>query len=216
MSMDSRECLADMALEMGVKACLVECDEITDAYLKKALKGEPYELVTPDQDASYEAVYDVDVSDMVPMISMPHTPSNAATVKEAEGKKVNQAFLGSCTNGRMEDLKIAADMLRGKTISPKVRLIVTPASNEIYNKAMEKGYLKIFMDAGATITNATCGACVGGHLGLIAAGEVCISSSNRNFRGRMGSKDGEIYLASPAAVIASAITGEITDPRGVS
>ena len=148
------------------------------------------------------------------MVACPHTVDNVKPVKVVEGIKIDQAFLGSCTNGRLEDLKAAAEILKGKKINKDVRLIVTPASQEIYLKALKSGLLEIFVEAGALVTNPTCGACFGGHMGLLAPGEVCISSSNRNFVGRMGSPEAEIYLASPVTVAASALAGKIVDPAG--
>lgn len=212
MSMESRECMADMALEMGVKACFIPPDATTMEFLRQRVKEVP-EPVLADPDAQYEEIITYDLSNLPPMVAAPHSPSNGKAIDEVAGIKIQQAFLGSCTNGRLEDLRIAAAMLKGRTIHPGVRLIVTPASQEVYKKALDEGIIEVLLNAGAFITNPSCGACVGGHLGLIAAGEVCISSSNRNFRGRMGSKEGQVYLASPATVVASALAGEIADPR---
>jgi len=149
------------------------------------------------------------------MVAAPHSPSNGKTVAEAAGTKIHQAFLGSCTNGRIEDFRIAAAILKGHTVHPDVRMIVTPASQTVYLQAINEGIIEVLLKAGACITNPGCGVCLGGHLGVIASDEVCISTSNRNFRGRMGSVKGSIYLASPATVAASAIKGEITDPRSL-
>jgi len=171
----------------------------------------------PDDDAEYveRLVYDIEKEPLSPMVAIPHSPTNGQPVAEVIGVPIDQAFIGSCTNGRIEDLEIAARILKGKKIRNGVRLIITPASKETYMHALHEGLIDIFIDAGGIVTNSTCGACVGGHLGVIGAGEVCISSTNRNFRGRMGHKDASIYLASPATVAASALEGAIADPRRV-
>lgn len=211
-SVDGRMCICDMAAEMGAKNCVIYPDKITLDYLKERIK-EPLSALSSDPDAHYEETFEFDVSDLEPLVACPPSPANVKSIKEVEGIKVDQAFLGSCTNGRMEDLRIAAQILKNEQVYPEVRLIVTPASQEIYLQAMEGGLLEIFIKAGGTVTHPTCGACVGGHLGLLAPGEVCVSSSNRNFVGRMGSTEAEIYLASPATVAASAVEGTIADPR---
>jgi 3-isopropylmalate/(R)-2-methylmalate dehydratase large subunit len=158
-------------------------------------------------------VIELDLSALEPMVAAPHSPSNGLSIREAVGVKIHQAFLGSCTNGRIGDLRKAAAILKGRKVHPEVRLIVTPASQAIYAQAIEEGLISIFVDAGALVTNPGCGVCLGGHLGVLASGETCISTSNRNFRGRMGSFDAYIYLASPETVAASAIAGAIADPR---
>jgi 3-isopropylmalate/(R)-2-methylmalate dehydratase large subunit len=214
MSIDGRLCLANMAFEMGVKTCLIAPDNQTMRFLG-AKTDSTLEPVQADSDAAYAEVIALDLSELTPMVALPHHPSNGETIEKVKGVKVNQAFLGSCTNGRMEDLRIAAAMIKGRAVHPEVRLIVTPASQAIYRMALEEGILQTLIDAGALVTNPGCGVCLGGHLGLIAPGEVCISSSNRNFLGRMGSVEGSVYLGSPATVMASAITGEITDPRKI-
>jgi homoaconitase/3-isopropylmalate dehydratase large subunit len=169
--------------------------------------------VKSDQDATYDRVLDLDISTLEPQVSVPHSVDNVKPVSEVEKVKVDQAFIGSCTNGRLEDLRSAAKVLKGKRIARGVRLLVIPASQEIYLNALNEGLIKTFMEAGATIGNPNCGPCLGGHMGLLAEEEVCISSSNRNFVGRMGSTKSYVYLASPATVAASAVTGKITDPR---
>jgi homoaconitase/3-isopropylmalate dehydratase large subunit len=166
-----------------------------------------------DPDASFESTMEFDFSDLEPQVACPPTPSHVKTAREMEGTRVDQAFLGSCTNGRMEDMRIAAGLLKNEKVHPDVRLIITPASQEVYLEAMREGILETFVKAGGVITNPTCGVCFGGHSGLLAPGEACISSSNRNFVGRMGSTKADVYLASPATVVASAIEGKITDPR---
>jgi homoaconitase/3-isopropylmalate dehydratase large subunit len=169
--------------------------------------------VKPDKDAKYEKIYEMDVDELEPQISCPHTIDNVKPVTEVEGIRINQAFLGSCTNGRYEDLEVAASILEGKEIHKNVRMIITPASKRIWLKAAKSGIFEDFLNAGAIITNPSCGACFGGHGGLLAPGEICISSSNRNFQGRMGSINSKVYLGSPATVAASALKGVITDPR---
>jgi len=212
LSVDGRMVLCNMAVEMGAKAGIIEPDEKTLDYIKgrtdKAVKP-----VKSDSDAVYEKVLDVDVSDLEPQVAVPHSVDNVKPVSVVEDTKVDQAFIGSCTNGRLEDLRSAAQVLKDKKIARGVRLVVIPASQEIYLNALNEGLIKTFMEAGATIGNPNCGPCLGGHMGLMAEDEVCISSSNRNFVGRMGSTKSYVYLASPATVAASAVTGKITDPR---
>jgi len=174
---------------------------------------ESFELVKSDYDAIYEKIYEMEVNDLEPQISCPHTIDNVKTVSDVEGIKINQAFLGSCTNGRYEDLEVAAKILEGEEIHRDVRLIVTPASKRIWLEASKSGIFEILINAGAIITNPSCSACFGGQGGILAPGETCISSSNRNFQGRMGSINSKVYLGSPATVAASALKGEITDPR---
>ncbi|MFX1456383.1 MAG: aconitase family protein, partial [Promethearchaeota archaeon] len=172
-------------------------------------------FVHPDNDAIYEKTFDYDLTDLTPVVAKPSNPGNLANVGEVEGIKIDQAFLGSCTNGRMEDLRIAANILKGKTIDSKIRMIVIPASKEIYQNALKEGLIEIFINSGAVVGHSTCGPCIGGHLGVLGPEEVCISSSNRNFVGRMGASSSQVYLASPATVAASALKGQITDPREV-
>jgi len=181
----------------------------------KALTDVPFKTVVADEDADYVDHKRFDVSELEPQIACPHSPANVKNISEIAGMPVNQAFLGSCTNGRMEDLEVAADIMRGKKVAYGTRMIVIPASLEIYSEAMKKGLLKDFLDAGATICNPGCGPCLGAHQGILADGEKAISSSNRNFKGRMGSTESEVYLSSPAVVAASALKGEITDPRTI-
>ncbi len=211
MSVDGRMCICDIAAEMGAKNCIIAPDRTTLDYLKTRT-AKPLLTLASDPDADYEDIREFDVSGLEPLVACPHVPTNVRPVREAAGAKLDQAFLGSCTNGRMEDLRVAAGIIRGKKLHPGVRLIVTPASQEIYRDALKEGLWEIFIDAGALITNPSCGACFGGHLGLLAEGETCISTSNRNFIGRMGSPKASIYLASPATVAASALKGRIADP----
>jgi 3-isopropylmalate/(R)-2-methylmalate dehydratase large subunit len=211
MTIDGRMVLSNMAVEMGAKAGLIEPDQKTVDYVK-ARTDKPFTPVKSDVDAKYERVVDVDISDLEPQVAFPHSVDNVKPVSEVEDVKVDQAFIGSCTNGRLEDLRAAAQILKGKKIAWGVRLIVIPASQEIYLNAINEGLIKLFMDSGATVGNPNCGPCLGGHMGILAEGEACISTSNRNFIGRMGSTKSFVYLASPATVAASAITGKITDP----
>ena len=213
-SVSSRMTISNQAMEAGAKAAIVPPDEKTINYLRDRVRGE-IEPVYSDGDANYESEMEFDVSDLEPQVACPHTVDNVKPVSEVEGIEIDQAVLGSCTNGRLEDLEIAAKILKGKRIAPGVRMIVIPASREIYLEALKRGYIEIFLRAGATIINPGCGPCLGAHQGVLASGERAISSTNRNFRGRMGSPDSEVYLASPATVAASAIEGKIVDPRRV-
>ncbi len=212
LSISSRMTMSNFALELGAKFAFGVPDQKVVDWIKNRT-DESFELIKPDQDAIYEKIYEREISELEPQVSCPHTVDNVKPVSKVEGIKINQAFLGSCTNGRLEDLEIAAKILEGKKIHEDVRMIITPASKEVWLDAMKLGLFEIFMNAGAIITNPNCGACFGGHGGLLAPGERCISSSNRNFQGRMGSAAAEVYLGSPATVAASAIKGEITDPR---
>lgn len=211
MTVDGRMVLANMAVEMGGKAGIIEPDQKTLDYVE-ARTNKPFKPVKSDKDTEYESVVDVDVSDLEPQVAVPHSVDNVKPVSEVEGTEVNQAFIGSCTNGRLEDLRVAAQIIKGKKIDKNMRLIVIPASQEIYLNAINEGLIRTFMEAGATVGNPNCGPCLGGHMGIMADGEVCISTSNRNFIGRMGSTKSFVYLASPATVAASALTGKITDP----
>ncbi len=212
MSIASRMTMSNMAAEIGAKFAFFAADEKTVAYLTGRVKGE-VSTFGPDPDAEYSADYEVDVSGLEPQVACPDDPGNVVSAREVAGTKVDQFFLGSCTNARLEDLAVAADILKGKKVHPRSRLIVTPASKEVYLDALRAGYLETLAEAGAVITSSGCGACPGSHMGLLAPGEVCLSTTNRNFKGRMGSPEAKIYLASPATVAASASEGEIVDPR---
>jgi len=211
MSVSGRLTICNMAVEMGAKTGIIEPDKKTLNYVKQRA-SRPFRPLRSDPDARYERVLEVNVDGLEPQVACPHRVDNVKPVSEVEGVRIDQAFLGSCTNGRLEDLRAAAMILKGKKIDRRVRMIVTPASQEVYLQALREGYLEIFVEAGAIVSNPTCGACFGGHMGLLAPGEVCISTSNRNFVGRMGSPEAEIYLASPVTVAASALAGRIVDP----
>ncbi len=211
-SVSDRMCMCNMAIEMGAKTGLVPPDEKTLEYVSEraGTTGRPVE---PDPDARYEAELELDVSDLEPQVAKPYSPDNVAPVSEVEGTAIDQVFIGSCTNGRYEDLEVAARILDGERVHDDVRLIVIPASREVYSRALRSGILETLHDAGALICPPTCGPCLGGHMGVLAKGERCVATSNRNFPGRMGHRESEVYLASPATAAASAIEGEITDPR---
>jgi len=214
MSVASRMVLTNMAAEMGAKNSVVEPDDKTHAWLQgRVMNG--YEEIHADPDATYERVIEYDVSGLLPQVARPHTVDNVVAVKELADTPINQALIGTCTNGRLEDLEAAADILRGQHIASNVRLLVLPASREVLLAAIERGIVSDLVTAGATLLNPGCGPCLGAHEGCMAPGEVTISTANRNFKGRMGSKEALIYLGSPATVAASALTGVITDPREV-
>lgn len=214
MSLGSRFTMANMGVEIGAKCAIFEADDKTYEFLEGRMKRDP-QPVSPDPDAVYEAEYVVECSDLQPMVALPHDPSNSHAVSDVESERmrIDQAFLGSCTNARVEDIAVAARILSGRSVHPDVRMIVTPASSEVWHECARLGYWETLSAAGAMITNPGCGACPGAHLGLLADHERCISSSNRNFQGRMGSSLAEVCLASPATVAASAIKGYIADPR---
>jgi 3-isopropylmalate/(R)-2-methylmalate dehydratase large subunit len=211
-SVASRMVLCNMAAEMGAKAGVVEPDQKTRDWLKGRTSVE-YEEVFADPDAAYERVIEYDVSALEPQVARPHTVDNVVPVSEAAGTRVDQAFIGTCTNGRLEDFEVAAGILRGRRIAPSTRLLILPASREVLLAALAEGLVTDLVNAGAVVLNTGCGPCLGAHEGVMAPGEVTVSTANRNFKGRMGCKDAEIYLASPATVAASALRGEIVDPR---
>ena len=212
MSVPSRMTLSNMGVELGAKFAFCEADETTLAFLEAAT-GERLDPFGPDEEAVFEAVHEVDVSGLAPQVACPHNPGNVKPATDLGAVHVDQCFLGSCTNARVEDLAMAARILEGHRVHEGTRLLVTPASQAVYAEATRAGYTQVLLDAGAHITASGCGACPGGHSGVIAAGEVCLSSTNRNFRGRMGSPEAEVYLASPATVAAAAVAGRIVDPR---
>ena len=214
LSMDDRFTIANMAIEGGGKNGIFPVDEVCEAYLKEH-SVRSYQIYEADEDAVYDAEYTIDLSALKPTVAFPHLPENTKTVDEAGDIKIDQVVIGSCTNGRLEDLRAAANILKGKKVAKGVRVIVIPATQRIYLDAMEEGLLKIFVEAGAIVSTPTCGPCLGGYMGILAEGERCVSTTNRNFVGRMGHTESEIYLASPAVAAASAITGKISSPDEV-
>lgn len=214
LSVSDRLCISNMAIEAGAKNGIFEVDDQTLDYLKKAGAKEP-KIYTADPDAEYEKTYVIRLDEIEPTVAFPHLPENTKTVREAGEVLIDQVVIGSCTNGRLEDLAAAADILKGKKVCDHVRTIIIPATQKIYLEAMERGYLKTFIEAGAVVSTPTCGPCLGGYMGILAAGERAVTTTNRNFVGRMGHPKSEVYLASPAVAAASAITGKISDPREV-
>lgn len=212
MSISGRMTLCNMAIEMGGKAGIVEPDDTTYTFLDRRTNG-VYNPLFADADAIYKRVLNLNVVDLEPQIACPHMVDNVKPVRKISGKAIDQAFIGSCTNGRLEDLQVAAYVVKGKKIHSDVRLLVVPASQRVYLEALDMGVILDLVEAGAIVSNPSCGACFGGHIGLLAPGEVGLTTSNRNFRGRQGSPESEVYLSSPAVAAASAITGVITDPR---
>lgn len=213
MSMDARFTICNMGVEMGAKFCITPADRVTMAWVKGRNAKRAARVVAADKDALYALVKEYDVSRMSPQLAKPHTVDNKATIEELKGTHIDEAVLGTCTNGRMEDLIIAAKILKGRKVHRDVRFIVAPASRAIYMEAAKKGILNILIEAGASVVTPGCGPCVGTHNGVPSSGEVAISTANRNFKGRMGNPDAFIYLASPATVAASAIAGVVEDPR---
>ncbi len=214
-NMSDRFTLANMAVEAGAKAGLFITDEKTREFLKQRGREDKFKEIFPDEDAVYEKVIEINVSDLKPTVSCPHTVDNTKTVDELPKTKINQVFIGSCTNGRIEDLRIAAEILKDQKVHPDVRLLVIPASKDVFIEAIDEGLIKTLVEAGASIIAPGCGPCVGVHSGILGDGEVCLSTQNRNFQGRMGNPNSFIYLASPATAAYSAITGVISDPREI-
>ncbi len=214
LSMDDRLTICNMAIEAGGKNGIIAPDEITLEYLKGRAKRE-FTCYTSDPDAKYEQVIDIDVSSIEPTIAFPPLPENAKTITEALGVEMDQVVIGSCTNGRISDMRIAAGILKGKKVAPGTRTIVIPGSQEVYREALEEGLIKIFIDADAIVSTPTCGPCLGGYMGILAEGEKALATTNRNFVGRMGHLKSEVYLCNPAVAAASAITGKITHPDEV-
>lgn len=212
LSLDERLCITNMAVEAGAKTGLIEPDEIIVQWLKER-HIENYELFKGDPDAEYQSILTYDASLLVPQVACPNNVDNVTDVTELKEVPIDQAYVGSCTGGRLEDIAAAAEVIKGRHVAPEIRFYVSPASSTVYQQAMQAGYLAILAEAGARILAPTCGICLGLHSGILAAGETCISSTNRNFIGRMGSKEAKIYLGSAATAAASAITGHITDPR---
>lgn len=214
MSLGSRMCITNHCMEMGAKTAMIPFDKTTKQYLNNNA-GFSAQPVFADADAVYTEKTEIDVSDLEPLVACPSRVDNVKPVADVQGELIDQAVIGSCTNGRLEDLALAASILKGRSASSDVRLLIIPASQKVYQDALHKGYITVFLQAGATIVNPGCGPCLGLHQGVLAKGETALSTTNRNFPGRMGSPESNIYLASPATVAASALTGEITDPRGV-
>jgi len=215
LTMDDRFTMANMAIEAGAKAGVFAVDEKTLEYVKPRAKR-PFKVYDSDPDADYAQVITYDVSGMEPQVSRPHSPENTVPVSQTAGVKIDQAVIGSCTNGRLKDLAEAAAILKGREIHPSVRCIVIPGSQEVYLAALRQGFIETFIEAGAAVSTPTCGPCIGGHTGVLAAGECCISTTNRNFVGRMGSPQAEVYLSSPAVAAASAVAGVIVNPKEVA
>lgn len=215
MDMAERFTLSNMAVEAGAKAGLIFSDEKTKAYLEQQGRGDKFVEISADADAVYERVIDIDAAKLEPTVSCPHTVDNTKLAKDLGNIKVNQVFIGTCTNGRIEDLRAAADILKGKKIAAGVRLFVNPASRAVMLQAVREGLIETLIEAGASIQTTGCGPCVGVHGGILGDGEVCLATQNRNFQGRMGNVKGEIYLASPAVAAYSALKGHIADPREV-
>ena len=211
LSVEDRLCMANMAIEAGGKNGIFEVDDKTLAYLKEVGAKEPT-VYAPDPDAVYEAEYEIDLSKIVPTVAFPHLPENTHPVSEIDEIKIDQVVIGSCTNGRLEDLIAAERVLRGRKVKKGVRCIVIPATQKVYLEAMERGLLKTFIEAGAIVSTPTCGPCLGGHMGILAEGERAVATTNRNFVGRMGHPKSEVYLASPAVAAASAVAGKIVEP----
>ncbi|WP_333593833.1 3-isopropylmalate dehydratase large subunit [Anaerospora hongkongensis] len=211
LSISERMALCNMTTEMGAKTAYIQPDEVTMAFVKEHVTRE-YEVFTTDPGYQYVAEHTFDVSKLIPQVAAPFSVDNVHDITQFVGRKIDQAYLGSCTGGRLEDIAIAAEILEGKKINPRTRMIVVPASRDVLLQAMEKGYMKTLINAGATFVTPGCASCLGTHQGMLAGGETCISSTNRNFPGRMGHVKGEIFLGSPAAVAASALEGKITDP----
>ncbi len=214
LSMDDRFTMANMAIEAGAKNGIFPADEKTIEYIEEH-STKPYKIFKSDEDAKYSEIYNINLSQIKPIVAFPHLPSNTKSIDDVGDIKIDQAVIGSCTNGRIEDLRIAAKVLKGKKVNENIRLIIIPATQKIYLDALKEGLLEIFIKAGAVVSTPTCGPCLGGHMGVLAEGERAVSTTNRNFVGRMGHPKSEIYLASPAVAAASAITGKISSPEEV-
>lgn len=212
LTMDDRLCMANMAIEAGGKNGIFEVDDKTVEYIKEH-STKPYKIYKADPDAEYEATYDIDLSKIRPTVAFPHLPSNTRTIDEVGDVAIDQVVIGSCTNGRIEDLRVAASILKNRHVKKGVRCIVIPGTQKIYLQAIHEGLVDIFINAGAIFSMPTCGPCLGGHMGILAKGERAVSTTNRNFVGRMGHPESEVYLASPAVAAASAVTGKIQNPE---
>jgi 3-isopropylmalate/(R)-2-methylmalate dehydratase large subunit len=213
--MDGRFTMSNMAIEAGGKAGIFRFDNKTKQYVK-GRANRPYKVYESDENAAYERVIEYDVTNIEPQIALPHLPSNVKPVSQVVDIKIDQAVIGSCTNGRLDDLRLAAKILKGRQVSPEVRCIIIPGSQQVYLDAMHEGLIEIFIKSGAVVSTPTCGPCLGGYMGVLAAGEKCVSTTNRNFIGRMGSPKSEVYLANPAVAAASAIVGKIAGPEEIA
>jgi len=214
LTMDGRFTMANMAIEAGAKAGICKVDSKTLDYIKPRAKR-PYTVYEPDDDAEYSQVIEYDVSSLEPQVALPHSPANTKPVSQVGDIEIDQVVVGSCTNGRLSDLQVTAQILRGKKVHPRVRCIIIPATQQIYLDALNEGLIEAFIRAGAVVSTPTCGPCLGGHMGILAAGERCVSTTNRNFVGRMGSPKSEVYLSNPAVAAASAIMGRIASPQEI-
>jgi 3-isopropylmalate/(R)-2-methylmalate dehydratase large subunit len=212
LTMEARFTITNMAIEAGGKSGIMPADEISEEYVK-ARTSEPYTIYESDADAVYSEQFTINLDELEPIVALPSLPSNGRFIGEVKKVKMDQVYIGSCTNGRIEDLRIAASIMKGHKVADGTRTIVVPATTEVWKTAMKEGLLEIFADAGCVVSTATCGACLGGHMGVLGAEETCLSTTNRNFVGRMGDPRAKVYLASPATAAATAITGVITDPR---
>jgi 3-isopropylmalate/(R)-2-methylmalate dehydratase large subunit len=215
LTIDDRFTIANMAIEAGGKNAFFPVDDVTLEYLAPRVNRE-YTVVTPDDDAVYERELVIDLSTLRPVVAFPHLPGNTKTIDDAKGTEIDQVVIGSCTNGRITDLRTAADILKGKKIASHLRVIIIPGTQDIYMQALDEGLIKTFVQAGCVFSTPTCGPCLGGHMGVLAKGERALSTTNRNFVGRMGHPESEVYLCSPAVAAASAITGVITDPADIT
>lgn len=214
LSMDDRFSMANMAIEAGGKNGIFEVDEKTLAYIKEH-STKPYKVFKADEDAEYTATYEIDLAAVKPTVAFPHLPDNTRTIDNVGTVKIDQVVIGSCTNGRIEDMRVAAQILKGRKVHPDVRCIIIPATQKIWKQAMNEGLFDIFIEAGAAVSTPTCGPCLGGHMGILAKGERAVATTNRNFVGRMGHPESEVYLASPAIAAASAVAGKITSPEEI-
>ena len=212
--MDGRFTMANMAIEAGAKAGIFRVDNKTQIYIKYRAKRS-YSVYEPDGDAKYAQIIEYDVSDIEPQVALPHSPANTKPVSQVGGMEINQAVIGGCTNGRLEDLRLAAQILKGRKVHSRVRCIIIPGTQQVYLNALNEGLIEIFIRAGAVVSTPTCGPCLGGHMGVLAEGERCVSTTNRNFVGRMGSPRSEVYLSNPAVAAASAIMGRIASPEEI-
>ncbi|MDD4363113.1 MAG: 3-isopropylmalate dehydratase large subunit [Atribacterota bacterium] len=214
LSMDNRFTMCNMAIEAGGKSGIIEADDITLSYLQERTEQQT-KIIKSDPDAEYEKIIEYDVANIEPQVAFPHLPDKGMAISQVGEVRIDQAVIGSCTNGRIEDLRVAAEILKNNKVNSKVRLIIIPATQQVYLQALEEGLLKIFIEAGAVISPPTCGPCLGGYMGILAKGEKAVSTTNRNFVGRMGHPESEVYLSSPAIAAASAITGKISSPEEV-